>query len=279
VNSPATSYSNAGLRGHCCLTIAAVVLILSFSHARAQASDQEKFSLSVGLFVADRGSKTRFDAQSNSMTGTEVELEGEFGLDTSDSVFRLDGYYRFNAKHRIDFSWFDLSRTGSKQTQRDIDWNETLFPAGTVIDANFDLSIYKVAYTWSFLQRDWGYLGVTAGLYIADIGTSLTSPSIGAREVGGFTAPLPVIGLRGEYHLSDKWSLRASTEIFAFSYGDFDGSLYDTYVGLDYQLFNRMAIGVGLNSVRMNLGVNKENASGNLDWDYDGGLIFLKFDF
>ncbi len=40
-----------------------------------------------------------------------------------------------------------------------------------------------------------------------------------------------------------------------------------------------MAIGVGFNSVRMNLGVEKENATGNLDWDYDGGLVFLKFDF
>ncbi len=24
---------------------------------------------------------------------------------------------------------------------------------------------------------------------------------------------------------------------------------------------------------------SKENATGNLDWDYDGGLVFLKFDF
>ena len=90
---------------------------------------------------------------------------------------------------------------------------------------------------------------------------------------------MPVIGLRGEYHISEKWSFRASGEIFAFAYGDFDGSLYDTYAGVDYQLFNRMAIGIGLNSVRMNLGVTKENASGKLDWDYNGGLVFLKFDF
>lgn len=211
--------------------------------------------------------------------GTEVDVESEFGLDTSDSVFRVDGYYHFNEKHRIDFSWFDLSRTGTKQTQRDIDWNDTLFPSGAVINTNFDLAIYKVAYTWSFLRRDKGYLGLTAGLYIADIGTSLSSPMIGAREVGGFTAPLPVIGLRGEYHISDNWSFRASTEIFAFAYGDFDGSLYDTYAGVDYQLFDRWAIGVGFNSVRMNLGVDKENANAQLDWDYDGGLIFLKFDF
>ena len=48
---------------------------------------------------------------------------------------------------------------------------------------------------------------------------------------------------------------------------------------LGLSLFDRMAIGVAFNSVRMDLDVNKENINGNLDWDYDGGLIFLKFDF
>ncbi len=261
------------------LAVVAMVLINPFSPATAQTSDQEKFSISVGLFVTDRNSETRFDGQIGTMIGTDVDLEAELGLDTSDNVFRLDGYYRFNQKHRIDFSWFDLSRTGSKQIQREINWKDTLFAVDTVIDSEFDLSIYKVAYTWSFMRRDKGYLGLTAGLYIADISTSLSAPLVGTQEGGGFTAPLPVIGLRGEYQISDKLSFRASGEIFAFSYGDFDGSLYDIYVGVDYQLFDRMAIGVGLNSVKMNLGVDKENANGDLDWNYDGGLIFLKFDF
>lgn len=273
-----TSRSVTDRRLHC-LAIVAMVLMNPFSPATAQTSDQEKFSISIGLFVTDRDSETQFDGQVGSMIGTNVDVESELGLNTSDSVFRLDGYYRFNQKHRIDFSWFDLSRTGSKQIQRDINWKDTLFAVDTVIDSEFDLSIYKVAYTWSFMQRDRGYLGLTAGLYIADISTSLSAPSVGTQEGGGFTAPLPVIGLRGKYHFSDKWSFRASGEIFAFAYGDFDGSLYDMYVGVDYQLFDRMAIGVGLNSVRMNLGVDKENANGDLDWNYDGGLIFLKFAF
>ena len=256
-----------------------VIAILFAPLSMAETREQEKFSISVGLFVTDRDSKTRLDAQGSGMDGTEVDVEGELGLDTSDSVFRLDSYYNFNEKHRIDFSWFDLSRTGSKQTQRDIDWKDTFYPSGTVINSNFDLSIYKLAYTWSFMRRDWGYLGLTGGFYVADIGLSLSAPSISTRDGGGFTAPLPVIGLRGEYIFSDRWSFRASTEIFAFAYGDFDGSLYDTYAGIDFHLSDRWAIGAGFNSVRMNLGVDKENANGTLDWDYDGGLIFLKFDF
>ena len=88
-----------------------------------------------------------------------------------------------------------------------------------------------------------------------------------------------MFGLRGEYYFSDKWSFRASGAIFVFEYEDFDGSLYDIYAGLDYQLLDRMAVGFGINSVRMDIGVTKVNATGNIDWRYDGGLLFLKFDF
>ncbi len=257
----------------------AIALVFSEVPTAVAQTDDAKFGISVGVFVTDRDSKTRFDAQASSMTGTEVDLESEFGLDTSDSVFRFDGYYRFNEKHRLDFSWFDLSRTGSRSIQRDIDWNDTVFPLDTVINSDFDLAIYKVAYTWSFLRRDNGYLGLTAGLYVADIKTTLSASSIAAIEEGAITAPLPVVGLRGEHRFSEKWSLRASGEVFALESGDFKGSLYDLYVGLDYQLFDRMAIGAGFNSVRMDIGVTKENASGDLDWQYDGGLLFIKFEF
>jgi len=105
-------------RRYFAFAMATIILMAPYSPAKAETEDEEKFSISVGLFVTSRDSKTRLDAQGNSMDGTTVDVEGELGLDTSDSVFRVDGYYKFNEKHRINFSWFDLSRTGSKQTQR-----------------------------------------------------------------------------------------------------------------------------------------------------------------
>jgi len=31
--------------------------------------------------------------------------------------------------------------------------------------------------------------------------------------------------------------------------------------------------------VRLDVGVEKTNFNGNLDWEYNGGLLFFKFDF
>ncbi len=255
----------------------AVLIFFEMPNAIAQTEDYTKFSLSIGVFITNIDTKTRIDGMAGD--GTDVDLEGDLGLDNSDTVFRIDGYYRFNQKHRLDFSVFDLSRSASTVIQKDIEWNDTLFPIGTTIDSSFDLNIYKLAYTWSFMRRDKGYLGVTAGLYVADIGTRLTGENIGSGEGRSLTAPLPVIGLRGQYDFSKKLAFRASGEVFAFKYGDYNGSMYDFYAGLDYQFFDHVAIGLGVNSVKLDIGVVKEGFTGDLDWQYNGGLVFLKFDF
>ncbi len=246
--------------------------------ADAQQPGDERGGLSLGLFVTDRDTETRIDASSDS-PGSDVDLEKDLGLDSSDSVFRIDGYFKFNDKHRIDASWFDLSRSSVKQIDREIEWNGTIYPINTNINSVFDLDIYKVAYTWSFIRQDKGYVGLSAGLYIADFATTLDAAAIGQREVGDGTAPLPVLGLRGEYRFTDRWTFRASGELFVFEYDNWDGSLYDVYAGIDYRLTNHFSVGAALNAVTFDIGVSEENFSGNVDWGYVGGLLFLKVGF
>jgi hypothetical protein len=256
--------------------IGVVVLILSLSSA-ANAQNDPRFSIGLGAFFTDRDSQTRIDGEADS--GTDVDLESDLGLEKSDTVFRIDAYWRFAEKHRFDFSAFDLSRSASKQIEKDITWNDTTFPINTRLDAELDLAIYKAAYTWMFLKRERSFLGATLGLYIADIGATLSSSASGSREASDLTAPLPVIGLRGEYRFADRWSLRGSGEIFAIEYGDYDGSLYDFFAGLDFNVTDSIAVGVGVNSVKLDVGVTKSGFEGDVDWQYDGAMAYLKFDF
>lgn len=258
---------------------AVVIAFLSLpAVSTALAEDDTKFSLSLGVFIADRGSDTRLDV-AGEPNGTPVDLEKDLGMDASDSVFRVDGFYRFNDKHRIDFSAFDLSRTATKDIEKEIDWQGTIFPINTSVASEFDLKIYKLAYTYSIMRREKGYLGLTAGLYVADMGARLSGEDIADREGGDITAPLPVVGLRGEYQLAEKWSFRASAEFFSLEYEEFDGTLTDLYAGIDYKLFNRASVGLGVNSVRMDIGISDSDLNGKMDWRYDGALLFLKFDF
>lgn len=254
-----------------------VVMLFAVPVVQAQSIDGDRFSISLGVFFTDRDTETALDG--TTATGTPTDLESDLGLDSSDNVFRFDGYYRFNDRHRVDFSVFDLSRSSSKQIERDIQWRDTLYSINTVIDADFDLTIYKAAYTYSFRRREDSYLGATFGVYTADIKVGLSEQNLGQAEVGDITAPLPVIGLRGEYEFADKWKFRASGEFFFVEFDDIDGSLVDIYAGLDYSVTDRMSVGLGVNSVALDVDAAKTSFQGSLDWKYTGGLLFLKFDF
>jgi len=139
-----------------------LTLVTLSSAAAADSHQGDRFSLSLGAFITDRDSDTQLDGSAGN--GTPVNLEDDLGLDTSDTVFRVDGYVRFSKRHRIDFSVFDLSRTGSRQITRDIQWGDTLYTIDTVVETDIDLEIYKAAYTYSFLESNDSYLGATAGL-------------------------------------------------------------------------------------------------------------------
>ena len=244
--------------------------------AGAQATIDDRFSLSLGVFVTDRDTDTQLDGNTS---GSNINLEGDLGLESSDTAFRLDGYYRFNERHRVDFSAFDLSRTASKQIDKDLEWGDSFYSIDTVLNSELDLKIYKLAYTYSFMRRDSGYLGVTAGLYIADTESSIAEENVGQATIGSVTAPLPVIGLRGEYALSERWTFRASGEFFFIEYDNIGGSLVDLYAGLDYRVLDNLSLGVGVNSVDIGIDIEKTDFLGALDWQYIGGLVFLKFEF
>jgi len=245
--------------------------------AFADTLDGDRFSLSLGVFLTDRDTDTRLDSSVGN--GTDVDLEDDLGLSSSDSVFRLDGYFRFSERHRFDFSAFDLSRTSNKQIQRDIQWGDSLYNVDTVVETDFDLNIYKAAYTYSFMDSDDGYLGASIGVYVADSRVSIAEQNLGQAEVGDISAPLPVIGLRGKRNISDRWTLRGSAEFFFIEIENIEGSLIDLFVGLDYAILDQLSIGVGANSVTLEVDAAQNDFTGKLNWQYNGGLAYLKFDF
>jgi len=259
------------------LALVLTMLTLSASFAATESIDGDRFSVSLGIFLTDRDTDTRLDGAI--VDGTQIDLESDLGLDASYNVFRIDGYYRFNDRHRFDFSVFDMSRGSSKHIDRDMQWGERLFVIDTRVETDFDLIIYKAAYTYSFMQREKGSLGATIGLHIVDTKVSLAEQNLGRAEVAHITAPLPVIGLRGNYEFADRWTFRASGEIFFIEFDHIRGSLVDLYAVLDFAVRESVSVGFGYNSVVINMDVSKGGFRGSLDWRYSGGLLFLKFDF
>jgi hypothetical protein len=160
-------------------------------------ADDSGWGFSLGAFFADQDMKTQFEVSVGDID-IIVDLEDDLGLRGSQSVFRFVAYYDFNERHRLDLDVFDLSQNAVVTLTREIEWGDTIFPISAEVSTGLDLAIYKAAYTYHMLRREKYKLGVTGGLYVADVALRLNLLGGDEEERGEVTAPLPVFGLRGE---------------------------------------------------------------------------------
>jgi hypothetical protein len=238
---------------------------------------EERAGILVGAFITDRESTTRLD--SGSSDGTEIDLEDDLGLESSTSVARLGGYVWLGERHRLDGGYFNLDRESSFPIDETIEFGDEVFTINTVVETESKLSIIKADYTYAVVARDRGYLGLTAGLYIADTSMTIRQATLGQAESEDVTAPLPLFGLRGDYAINDRITLVGAAQWFGFEAEDVDGRLTDFYVGADYGFGQRMAVGLAYNRVSMNLGAIEDGGrNSRLDWGYDGFLLYFKVD-
>jgi hypothetical protein len=259
------------------LLLLAPHLLLAQDVARSGSS--ERFAITFGAFVTDQDAAARLDADSG--RGTDIDLEDDLGLDISQSVARLGGYWWLGEqrRHRTDFSFFDLSRTASSQLDDDIIFGGEFFPASSIVESTTDLTILKAEYTFAFISRKRGFLGVVGGFYIARMGLSIQE--IPARAAAGedFNAPLPVLGLRGEYEISDRISISGMVQGLLAESSTQKGAFRDIYFGADYRISDNFYLGLAYNDVAMDLDVRKSGFNGRVDWSYDGLLLYMKYDF
>lgn len=238
----------------------------------------DRFAISLGAFRPDRDTETRVDSTSSGQ-GTSINFEDHLGLDSSQTVIRIDGHYRFAERHRLDFSIFDLSRDAARTPERAIQFGNAAFGVNTEVVADFDLGIYKLGYTYSFVVSDKGFFGSDIGLYVADVGLTLNTPSNDPSESNSLTAPLPVIGLRGEYHFTDRLTLSGDFEWFGLSIDDIRGRLTDFLISTDYNFTDNLAIGIAYNNVTSDIRYRDEGRNSRLNWGYNGFLLYVKMSF
>ncbi len=261
--------------------LAAMAMSMQPAFAEESGSPWEKWSLSLGGFAASLSNDVRIGTPG---VGAEIDLEEALGLESSDTVFRVDAAYRFGSsrRHRMDFTWFDLSREATRTLTQDINIDGTTYPVGTTVDSEFDLAFYNVRYSYSFLQDDRVDFAGSVGLHVTDIGLTVRAAGIGAAG-DSVTAPLPLIGGRLDVALTEKWTMRSSVELMYVEVGDFKGQISDVLLAAEYRAWKNFAIGAGLNAVRIALDVDDDSSGvsfeGSVHSDFVGLLFYGKMMF
>ena len=267
-------------------TVLLLSLIVSPSVADDTAKDTpwEKFSFNGGLFLSRSETEVRF----GSGLGVEVNLEDALGMDAANQVFRMESYWRFteNRKHRADFSWFSFKRTASTKINDDITIqppgeDEITIIAGTEVGSKYNMDIFSLNYSYSFIQDDRLDFAGVAGLFIMPISFGLDVTGLADEQVDqNFTAPLPALGLRLDLLLAPKWYFRAGTQLFYIEYDSYTGSLINTRTAVEYNPWKHVGLGVGVDSLNMSLQADDPDSipgfdlRGNVEFSYIGLYLY-----
>lgn len=236
--------------------VALVAPIVMLSSSPAMAQEDDKFEIAVGGYSVFRYESAISLTETNLGAGISISPRDTLGLDSEQTVFRLDGLYRFDSNHAMTFSWFRINANASKTLVDDIEWvdengDTVIIPIGTSVSSSLGYDIYKLGYLWSFYHSDKVELAAGAGLHLAEVkvGLGVDSAIIGSElRTAKSNLPMPVLSFLLDYKVTPKFDWYLRTQLFAIELGEWRGVYSDIDLGMKYQLFEHIGIGAGIGS-------------------------------
>lgn len=235
----------------------------------------DRFSLSLGAYYIEDSDTEVKIRSATGVVGTSINLSKD--LDTEERVNgpKVVGFYRFNPRHRIDFSWFKLDRDGRRTIGRSLQFGNITYNASAQVDSSVKTELWKLLYTWSFYRSDKVELGLSGGLYKLDYELDLRS-SVGNSQSASLSQPLPVVGFRMDYAITPKWHASLDLENFYVELNDdFRGSAYDISAGVDYRALKNVSFGLKANRLAIDAASDSEDWRGSLTDLYRGFYAYV----
>lgn len=260
----------------------AAIITLGLATGSAVAAEDEaptvafpdKYMLRLGAYIVD-DSNTQFSLAGDLGFGTVIDYQKDLGGESRNTIPRIDAYYRFNPRHRINFTAFSIDREGARTLAIDVVINDESFSASSTLNSDIKYTLYKLGYGYSFYHSPKVELSITAGLNVTTYDLKFESSAGNKIESAGFTAPLPMFGLHMGYAITPKWSVSYLTESFFLEYEDkIRGSLLNYELTTEYKLFKHFAIGAGLARMGTSVEVDDDDYRGKVSDSYRGYRVF-----
>lgn len=291
--------------GRCVALVAGAVAALGANAALAQTSPGVAATTSltpteqllVDRFVLDLGGFIVSSNIDGSLSGSanpdnqHLDFDKTFGTNADQTRVRADLLWRITARQAVRFSYFNDSVSRTRSLDQDIPWGDHTFLAGAQATAQTKFNIYQGTYEFAFLnERDYK-LALSAGLHVDDLtiklagNASVTLPDGTVQSAGystksnSLTAPLPVVGLDGEWAATPHLYVDASAQFFAARYQGIDGNWSLLWAGATWMFNHHFGVGLAYDRFQTNLDLSKGSFSGRLTFGYQGAVLFFKGGF
>ena len=273
--------------------VVSVLVVFSSSlalSAEGESKEADPFFLQRGIndraafFVGGINSRVDTTVQINSEIGigSTLLLEQLFSLPRERNYPRLQAYYRFSRKHRLDFRYLRVSAAGTNTANEEITVGPLTFELGATIGARQETRFGAVEYRYAFVNDGRAEAGLSAGLGIIDLDLEIfgeigviPGPILTASERVNETIPLPVAGVYTDFSLTRRLFLSVEGLLFAANYDRYSGNVSDVRAALRWYPAKLFGFGVAFNRTRIDVDVERDRGDVSLDYVLEGPSAFI----
>jgi hypothetical protein len=125
-------------------------------------------------------------------------------------------------------------------------------------------------------------LALSPGLYMANTKFDLTAQGniiLPSNQTGTatdvrerLTVPLPSFGFVVNYNVTPRFQIQTRADFFYVRAGNYEGSMFELYAGLEYRLFRHFALGAAYDRLAADL---QDTTTGGFEFDLAYNLVYL----
>lgn len=261
--------------------LAWIALLLPAGLALAQTPNHpllnDTLRATVGGFWAESTTTARLGSSTGG-AGVDVNFEDVLGLEERKWVGEFGAYWRISQRWRLDVDYVRLNRTATRVLSQQIDWGDNSFAANTEVTSSLTISDLRTALGYSFFRRPDKELGLALGVHTLGYKASIEGANGSARSES-VTAPLPILGLYGQFALTDTWALSVRTDWLSLEYDKYSGSIRASRFDFVYQAFKHAAIGLGYHMLDLKLDVQNDRSKFQARSNLQGPALFLSVSY
>ena len=241
-----------------------------------------RFKATAGVFFPSNNTEVEVNGSAGRI-GTDIDFEKDLGFETNTVSFFGAFEWRASRRSRFNLEYFYLKRSSEKTLQKEIEFKDHTYPVDAQVSAFMNNEMVRFAYGYAIVSKPKYELGLLIGAHVllADVGLRLEGVTAQAEyhDTVGFTAPLPDVGIWGEFVLGKKVGLYANVNYFALQIDDIDGRIISYNLSVLYNVYKNFSLTAGYTGLNFRLDVTRPKIDGFFKWGYNGPTLAATYSF
>lgn len=244
----------------------------------------DRFTASLGAMRSSNSFKVESDIPGD--PGDDIDFNDSLGVSDHSNFFNGQLRWKFGSARKwvLAGQYFSNDATGSAVLTEDIEWDGSTFREGSFVASGVKLAVTRVFIGRSFIKNARNDFGVGIGIHNLDMKVFIEgeirlddeTTEFQRKEVGA-NQPLPNIGGWYNFSPAKRWLLHARVDWISANIGDYDGGLWNTSVGVNYQAFRHVGFDLSWQYFNLHLKVDKTDWRGRTDMTYSGPVLAVTF--